>query len=147
MNTTRIIRNRIIRARGLVEGQASGPALVAQEPVSFLGDVDITTGEIVGALPSVQGHRLAGQVLVFPGSIGSAGAWRFVYQLFKHNTHPVALIARVLPDPSVVQGAILAGIPVLCEADEDVLRTIATGDLVSVDGKAGTITVEARFKE
>ncbi len=135
---------RVIRARGLVEGTASGPALVAQEPVSFLGDVAITTGEIVGELPSVKGRKLGGTVLVFPGSMGSAGAWRFLYQLFKHDTHPVALVARVLPDPSVVQGAILAGIPVVCEADEDVLRTIENGDVVTVDGKAGTITVRGR---
>jgi predicted aconitase with swiveling domain len=135
---------RVIKARGLVEGTASGPALVAQEPVSFLGDVAITTGEIVGELPSVRGRTLGGHVLVFPGSMGSAGAWRFVYQLYKHDTHPVALVARVLPDPSVVQGAILAGITVVYEADEDVLQTIENGDVVEVDGKAGTIRVRGR---
>lgn len=136
-------RPRVIRARGLVAGKARGPALVAREPVSFLGDVAITTGEIVGDLPSVKGRRLGGTVLVFPGSMGSAGAWRFLYQLYKHGTHPVALVARTLPDPSVVQGAILAGIPVLCEPVEDVLATIRHGDRLTVDANVGTLTVEA----
>ena len=82
---------RTIRGRGIVKGRASGEALVAREPISFLGDVDIRSGEIVGDLPSVRGQRLAGKVLVFPASIGSAGAWRFLYQLYRHGTHPVAI--------------------------------------------------------
>jgi predicted aconitase with swiveling domain len=53
----------------------------------------------------------------------------------------VALVACTLPDPSGVQGAILSGIPVVCEPGEDVLATIADGDLLQVDGAAGTITV------
>jgi predicted aconitase with swiveling domain len=134
---------RTIRGRGIVKGRAAGEALVAREPISFLGDVDIRSGEVVGALPSVRGRSVAGKVLVFPASIGSAGAWRFLYQLYRHQTHPVALICRELPDPSVAQGAILAGIPVVCEPEEDVLALIADGDRVEVDG-SGTIRVGRR---
>ena len=77
-----------IRGRGIVRGIASGPALVSQEPISFLGDLDITTGTIIGRLPSVAGQSVKGTVLVFPLTMGSAGAWRFLFQLFKHGTHP-----------------------------------------------------------
>jgi predicted aconitase with swiveling domain len=122
---------------------AEGPALVSPDPISFLGDVAITTGEIVADESRVKGRRLGGTVLVFPGSMGSAGAWRFLYQLYKHGTHPVALVACTLPDPSVVQGAILSGIPVVCQPSEDVLTTIANGDHPRVDGAEGTITVAA----
>jgi hypothetical protein len=132
---------RVIRARGLVAGGAAGPALVSPDPISFLGDVAITSGEIMAPDSRVKGRRLGGTVLVFPGSMGSAGAWRFLYQLFKHGTHPEALVACTLPDPSVVQGAILSGIPVVCDPDEDVLATIADGDHLQVDGAAGTVTV------
>jgi predicted aconitase with swiveling domain len=124
---------RTIRGRGIVKGRAVGAALVAREPISFLGDVDIRTGEIVGNLPSVRGRSLAGKVLVFPASIGSAGAWRFLYQLYRHGTHPVALVCGNLPDPSVVQGAILAGIPIVSEPEVDVLTAIADGDRVEVE--------------
>jgi predicted aconitase with swiveling domain len=134
---------RVIRARGLVAGVAEGKALVSPDPISFLGDVAITSGEIVAENSRIKGRKLGGTVLVFPGSMGSAGAWRFLYQLYKHGTHPVALVACTLPDPSVVQGAILSAIPVVCRPGEDVLATIADGDLLRVDGAAGTITVEA----
>lgn len=125
---------REIRARGIVKGLAAGEALVSKDPISFLGDVDIATGQIVAERSRVRGRSLAGKVLVFPGSMGSAGAWRFIYQLRQHGTHPVALVCRDLPDPSVVQGAILASIPIVCAPEEDVLTTIRDGQRLEVDG-------------
>jgi len=124
-----------IAARGIVKGRATGRALCSREAISFLGDLDITTGTIVGQLPSVVGRSLAGRVLVLPATIGSAGAWRFLYQLFKHGTHPVAIVCAELPDPSVVQGAILADIPVVCAPIEG----FEDGELLEVDGTAGLI--------
>lgn len=131
---------REIRARGIVKGLAAGEALVSKDPISFLGDVDIATGQIVAERSRVRGRSLAGKVLVFPGSMGSAGAWRFIYQLRQHGTHPVALVCRDLPDPSVVQGAILASIPIVCAPEEDVLTTIRDGQRLEVDG-GGWISV------
>ncbi len=130
---------RAIKGRGIVRGIAAGPALVSREPISFLGDLDIATGTIVGRLPSVAGKSVKGSVLIFPLTMGSAGAWRFLFQLFKHGTHPVALITREPPDPSVVQGAILANIPIVCEPEEDLIATVASGTPVEVDGTAGII--------
>ena len=42
-----------IKARGIVDGTAAGPALIGDEAISFLGDVDINTGQshIVGGGP------------------------------------------------------------------------------------------------
>ncbi len=110
-----------IRARGIVDGEAAGPMLITPA-LSFLGDVDIRSGCIVGDLPQVKGRTLKGHVLVMPFTRGSAGAWRFLYQLSKLNTHPLAIVTDDLPDPSVVQGAILAHIPVACSPE------IATAD-------------------
>lgn len=132
-----------ISARGIVTGKASGPALVSSEAVSFLGDVDIRSGRVVGDLPSVRNASLRGTVLVMPYTRGSAGAWRFLYQLFKHGNHPVAIVCQAVPDPSVVQGAILAGIPIVCEPARPVEAEIVNGQRVEieVDGTTGTVRV------
>jgi predicted aconitase with swiveling domain len=50
--------------------------------------------------------------LVLPRAV-SRGA-----EFFKHADHPVALVTEMVPDPSVVQGAILAGIPIVCRPAE-----------------------------
>lgn len=130
---------RTISARGIVPGTAVGPALVSPVPFSFLGDVDIRTGDIVNTESPIRGRSVTGKVLVVPDTVGSAGSWRFLYQLFVHHTHPVAIVSQRLPDSSLVQGAILADIPVVCEPDVDVLAVIGNGDVVHVDGTRGRL--------
>ena len=130
-----------IAARGIVIGKASGPALVSAEAVSFLGDVDIRSGRVVGDLPSARNASVKRTVVVFPYTSGSAGAWRFLYQLYKHGNHPVALVTETVPDPSVVQGAILAGIPIVCAPSEPLQVTNGTRLAVEVDGDCGVIRV------
>ena len=49
--------------------------------------------------------------------------------------------ARALPDSSLVQGAILAKIPIVCDPAEDVLQIIKSGDKVEIDGTEGMIRV------
>ena len=132
---------RIIAARGIVSGRAEGPALVANEPVSFLGDVDIKSGRIVGDLPSARNASVKGTVLVFPYTSGSAGAWRFLYQLYKHANHTVALLTQTVPDPSVVQGAILAGIPIACAPEEPLEVANGTRIQLEVEGERSIIRV------
>jgi uncharacterized protein len=130
-------------ARGIVAGKANGPALVSSEAVSFLGDIDIRSGRVVGDLPSVRNASVRGTVLIMPYTRGSAGAWRFLYQLFKHGNHPAAIVSNALPDPSVVQGAILAGIPIVCEPSAGFGEAIANGQRVEleVEGTCGVIRV------
>ena len=135
---------RTLAGRGIVHGRASGPALVSAEAVSFLGDIDINTGIVVGRLPSVQGQCVRGTVFFMPDSMGSAGAWRFLYQLYVHENHPAAIVSVHLPDPSLVQGAILANIPVLCGIGPQCLQSIENGTSVTVDGHAGTVEIHAR---
>jgi predicted aconitase with swiveling domain len=129
------------RCRGIVPGSASGPALVSLAPLSFLGDIDIRTGTVVNQVHPLRGRSVAERVLVVPHTVGSAGAWRFLYQLFVHGRHPAAILCVTLPDPSVVQGAILAEVPVLCEPEVDVFGALHTDDLVTVDGTSGVVEV------
>ena len=134
---------REIKARGIVCGQASGPALVSKVALSFLGDIDIGSGEVVAHGSNLRGQSLAGKVIVMPVSIGSAGSWRFLYQLFVHKTHPVAIVCVKLVEPSLVQGAILAKIPIVCEPEADVITEIHDGDIVDVDGDTGLLRVHS----
>lgn len=125
--------------RGIVKGQASGPAMVSASALSFLGDVDIRSGEVVGRANDLLGRTVTGAVLVLPATRGSAGAWRFLYQLKVHGTHPAALVIRELPDASVVQGAFLAEVPIVMLTDDDFWTRITDGDLLTVDGVTGAV--------
>jgi uncharacterized protein len=96
---------------------------------------------VVGDLPSLRNTIVKGTVLIFPYTRGSAGAWRFLYQLYKHANAPVAIVTQTVPDPSVVQGAILAGIPIACEPEVDLTKLVQNGAAVSVEVKDGKATI------
>ncbi len=125
--------------RGIVKGQARGAALVSRRPISFLGDVDIRTGRVTGASSDLHGRNVAGRVLVVPATRGSAGAWRFLYQLKQHGTHPVAIVTDELPDPSLVQGAILSGIPIVSGVAMRLGEAVGDHAVLEVDGTSGRV--------
>lgn len=125
--------------RGVVKGRAEGIATVSRKALSFLGDLDIRSGRVVGKSSDLCGQVISGRVLLLPETRGSAGAWRFLYQLKTHGTHPAALVLRNMPDPSVTQGAILATIPIVVCQDGDWWDSIETGDLLQVDATAGRL--------
>lgn len=128
------------KGRGLVKGVAEGPALISHKALSFLGDIDIRSGRVVGRSSDLYGEVVSGCVLVLPETRGSAGAWRFVYQLKVHATNPAALVLRDLPDPSVMQGAFLADLPILAAPEPAFWQMIAPGDLLRVDASSGWIS-------
>jgi predicted aconitase with swiveling domain len=123
----------------VVAGKARGPALKARDPISFLGDIDIRTGRVVGGASDIRGSLVTGRVLVVPTTRGSAGAWRFLFQLHQHGTNPLALVTQDLPDPSVVQGAIMCDIPVVAGVARALLPILEAGDTLAVDGEAARV--------
>lgn len=128
-------------ARGVVKGVATGRALISQTALSFLGDLDIRSGRVVGQSSDLCGKTVSGHVLLLPETRGSAGAWRFLYQLRVFGTHPAALALREMPDPSVTQGAFLADIPIVVVSDEGFWAAVGPDDLLCVDGATGRVSV------
>ena len=129
------------QGRGIVNGTVTGPALVSRTPFSFLGDVDIRTGDVIGELSDLRGRNITGRVLIVPATRGSAGAWRFLYQLKQHGTHPIAIVTGELPDASVVQGAILSGVPIVSGLAERIGNVVTDGTLLTIDGDGGVVTL------
>ena len=62
-----------IAGRGVVKGRAEGEALVADAALSFWGEVDAVTGEVIAVGHPLEGQCLAGRVLVIRSTKGSSG--------------------------------------------------------------------------
>ncbi len=112
----------ILRGRVIVEGNASGPALVSDRPISFLGGVDPETGRIVEPGHPLEGRSVAGCVLVFPTGKGSTVGSYVLYRLAKAGLAPAAIV-NAESEPIVAVGALIAGIPMIDRVDISVLRT------------------------
>ena len=117
----------------------SGPALVMREGFSPRYDLDRTTGVITRIGHGAEGESIAGRVLIMPTAKGGVAAgWAFLAMQQK-GIAPCALVFGRL-NPVMVQGAVLARMPIMEGWVEDALALIATGDMVHIDPRARTIT-------
>ncbi|MEM1156592.1 MAG: DUF126 domain-containing protein [Pseudomonadota bacterium] len=84
-----------VQGLALVNGQASGPLLILDEPISFWGGVDPSSGEIIDRLHPQCGHSIRGTILLLPGTRGStAGPGALLETLFNANGPSGVLLAQ-----------------------------------------------------
>lgn len=113
---------------GVVEGEA----LVSTAHFSPRYDLDRSAGTFSRPGHPLEGQALAGKVLFFPAVQGGvAGGWTF-FELRSRERGPAALVFG-RTNPVMVQGAILAGIPILDGIDPQAFTVIRDGDVVRVD--------------
>lgn len=117
-----------------------GRLLVSTDAFSPRYDLDRSTGIISRQGHCLEGASIADRVLVIPVAKGGVAAgWAF-YDLVNRGITLRALICR-RTNPVMVQGCILAGIPIMHELTPDPVTTLRTGDRVRVDPGRGTLTV------
>jgi predicted aconitase with swiveling domain len=131
---------RMIKARPMVRGRVTGPALVCHKAFSFLGDVDMDTGVIIAHGHEHEGQSIAGKILIYPETKGSSGGCVVLTVLAKQGRQPAALVLSKPADPNIVEGAIVTGVVLVCEPQEDLLTTIRSGTPVTVDGGRGEVS-------
>lgn len=130
----------VIRVRRAWGSPVEGRALVMREGFSPRYDLDRWTGVISRIGHSVEGESIRDRILVIPTSKGGvAGGWAF-FDLVHKGIAPKALVFGKL-NPVMVQGAVLARMPVTEGWEPDALEQIHTGDLVRIDPAARTIQV------
>lgn len=127
----------VLRAWGR---SVEGEALVMTEGFSPRYDLNRTTGMITRIGHSCEGQSIGNRILVIPTTKGGvAGGWAF-YDLLQKGIAPLALVFGKL-NPVMVQGAILANMPITEGWTQDAPAVIRTGDRIRVDPAEKAITV------
>jgi predicted aconitase with swiveling domain len=93
--------------RTLVEGHASGVALVLDEPLSFWGGLDPLTGVLIDTHHPQLGASVTDRVLIMPSGRGSSSSSYVLAEAIRVGTAPAAIVLRE-PDGIVALGAIVA---------------------------------------
>ncbi len=115
-------------------GRVTGRVLKLDEPLSFLGGVDGSTGELrVGNRENV-----AGRVLVFSKGKGSTVGSFVMYDLMVHGVAPVAVINESA-ETIVTTGAVISSIPMVDSVPS--IDMFEDGDEVEVDATAGKVEI------
>jgi predicted aconitase with swiveling domain len=130
-----------IKARSISRGRASGPALVSQAPIGFLGGVDPKTGLVIEKGHPLQGKDISGTVLVFPNGKGSTVGSYVMLQLAKNKKAPAAII-NIFAEPIIAVGAIISKIPMVDKPEADIYRMLKDGMMITVDGEKASIEIE-----
>ncbi|MBS3781056.1 MAG: DUF126 domain-containing protein [Candidatus Thermoplasmatota archaeon] len=123
----------ILSGRGISRGKADGTVVKVEERVSFLGDVDPTSGKVFGE------KKIIDSIFVFPGGKGSTVGSYVIYQLKKNENAPRGMINKNT-ETIVASGAIISGIPLIDGIDTDLIKE---KDEISIDGDKGTVEIKS----
>jgi predicted aconitase with swiveling domain len=118
----------------------AGRALVSAHGFSARYDVDRDRGVFSREGHDLHGQSLVGKVLVFPTAKGGVATAWMLRDMVSRAVAPLALVFD-RTNPVMVQGAVLAGIPVLHRLQPDPAATVRTGDWLEVDPAAGQLRV------
>ena len=142
-----------LQGRGIIKGQAKGPALISRTPINFTASLTKLQNLLPGRRAEIQDrhHELyrqnvKGTVLVFPTCIGSTYTGMVLLEIMYRQVAPAAMIV-LEADSLLVSGSAIAetwfgcGIPIIEYPSEDLFEKIKTGDTVEVDGTTGEIRI------
>ncbi len=142
------------QGRTLVAGYGVGPALISKTPINFAAAFGRPQNAIPGkrAVINDRHHELfkkniKGTVLMFPACIGSTFTGMVLMQIMYKKEAPVAMIVHQA-DPLLIAGSVLSevwfncGIPIVEYGLQDLFSLVNMGDIVSVNGSNGTITIQ-----
>ncbi len=122
------------------KGYAEGEVVVSGRKFSFLGDVDVETGEVVAEDSDIFGERISKKIFVFPRGRGSTVGTYVLLRMKKKGTAPKAII-NVETEPIIAVGAIIAEIPLMDRLEKDPLRIFKSGDHVIVNAYDGYVEI------
>lgn len=130
-----------IKLKSVCKGKGKGKILKSPKPISFLGDIDPSTGMISDPDNPCYGVSVKGRVLVFPQGRGSTVGSYVLYRMKVEKTAPIALVS-ITSEPIVVVGAIMARIPYLEGLDRDTFLKIPQNAYAIVNADEGWMKYE-----
>jgi len=134
-----------LKARGAFAGVAEGIALVCPESIQGWSGVSDTTGEIIEKGHSQEGVCIDGRILVLPCSKGSNGWSCHFHSAMMAGFKPAGWVFTKMDSRAGV-ATVVVGVPAVADfpEGEDPCQIIRTGDLVRIDGTAGTVEILKR---
>jgi len=125
----------------IIQGEARGPALVSNEPLSFWGGYDWKNGEIIDRRHALSGSIAKDRILAIPFTRGSSTTTAVLLEAIRAKTAPAAIITTdtdfFFALASVVADELYASpLPLIALAEGDFAQ-LRTGDDIQIsdDGK------------
>ena len=116
--------------------------MVTRMKISFFGDIDQRTGEVVGSDLDIKGETIEGKIFVFSEGRGSTVGSNVLYGLAKKGVSP-RLMATERAELITISGAIYGEIPMVSNLPQEAFHFLKTGDWARADIRDGIAYLEA----
>lgn len=117
-----------------------GFAIVSRQGFNARYDLDRERGVFARPGHDLLGASPAGLIYVFSTPKGGIATSWALLDLKERGLAPLGLVCR-RANPVVVQGAVLAGLPLLDRLDADPVELLRSGDHVRLDPARGTLEI------
>jgi len=134
LSSERVVEVKVRRVSGYARGE-----VVKVWRLSFLGDVDPETGRL-----RESGKSIDGKILVVHSFRGSTVGTYVIYALASRKRAPNAIVS-VNPDPVVIAGCILGGIPFAYGLPEEIYELLEDCDVLELR-PPNTVVVRKRCR-
>jgi uncharacterized protein len=131
---------KIIKCRKISKGYAVGEVILTKQSLSFLGGVNPETGEVIDSKHELYKKNIGNKILVIPSGKGSTVGSYVLFQMAKNMKAPLAIVA-LEAEPIIATGAIMAGIPMVDQPEEEILNILHDGVKVEVNANSGFIKI------
>ncbi len=131
---------RVIRGHVGIGPAVTGLALVARDDFSARYDLDRIAGVFSRPAHKLCGESYVGRILVLNTAKGGVATAWMLHEMKARDMAPAALLLNAA-NPIMAQGAALAGLAFMDRFETDITTALRTGDEVSVDPAAGTVTI------
>lgn len=138
---------RAFAAATLVPGAAAGAPLMLDEPLSFWGGLDPTSGTIIDRRHPQHGANVADRVVMMPGGRGSSGGSAILAEAIRLGKGPAGIL-MLERDAIVVVGALVAaelygrGCPVALASERD-WPALAEAARLAIEASPGGAVITA----
>ena len=128
----------VLRAPRGFGPDVEGEVLLSRDTFSIRYDMDRETGVISRRGHALEGLSLTGRIVYFPAVQGGVAAgWAFLALARQGHAPAGVLFGRT--NPVMVQGLVLAGIPVMHRVLPDPFTVLRTGDRVRMSPARGVV--------
>ena len=108
------------------------PTVICNHSLSFLGDIDIKTGNLINPNHPNYGTTIQNKIIAFTSSKGSSSGCVILSSMANQGKGPAAIITLNPADYNIVEGAILGNVPFIAEMDPRFFSEIKTGTLLQI---------------
>ena len=132
--------DRVYNCHRGIGATVSGIALVACDDFSARYDLDRIKGVFSRPAHALCGERYVGKILILNAAKGGVASSWMLREMTSRNMSPAALVLNS-SNPILAQGAAFANLPFADRFEVDITREIKSGEQVTLDPQAGTLTV------